>query len=87
MERYIALYIGYPVHHNQPYQFVFLCRPRHAEQQPRVTDETLDVRWCTEQEAAALPLDPNHVGRIEHAFRRWRGELPSAVLDVPNGVT
>jgi 8-oxo-dGTP pyrophosphatase MutT (NUDIX family) len=65
----------------QLYQFVFLCRPRHPEQSPRVTEETLDVRWCTEQEAAVLPLDPNHVGRVEHAFRRWRGELASAVFD------
>lgn len=63
------------------YQFVFLCRPRDGDQEPRVTDETLDVRWCTEQEAAILPLDPNHGHRIAHAFQRICGALPEAVFD------
>ena len=63
------------------YQFVFLCRPHAGEQQPQVTDETLDVRWYTEQEALALPLDPNHGHRIAHAFKRRRGELREAVFD------
>jgi 8-oxo-dGTP pyrophosphatase MutT (NUDIX family) len=63
------------------YQFVFLCRPRDDEQQPQVTDETLNVGWYTAQEASALPLDPNHGHRIAHAFRRWSGELRDPVFD------
>jgi ADP-ribose pyrophosphatase YjhB (NUDIX family) len=63
------------------YQFVFLCRPQDGDQMPRVTDETLDVRWFTEQEVTALPLDRNHGHRIAHAFGRWRGEPPEAIFD------
>ncbi len=63
------------------YQLVFLCRPQADGQQPQVTDETLDVGWFTEHEVGALPLDSNHVGRIPHAFRRMRGELPEAQFD------
>lgn len=70
------------------YQFVFLCRLQDSAQQPQVTDETLDVQWYTEHEAAALPLDPNHRDRIAHAFKRWRGELSEAHFDAHSaGVT
>jgi 8-oxo-dGTP pyrophosphatase MutT (NUDIX family) len=64
------------------YQFVFLCHLQDDDQaQPSVTHETLDARWYTELEAAALPLDPNHEPRIAHAFKRWRGELSEALFD------
>jgi ADP-ribose pyrophosphatase YjhB (NUDIX family) len=63
------------------YQFVFLCRPQDGARRPQVTDETLDVGWYSEQETATLSLDPNHVGRIPHAFRRWRGEEREAIFD------
>jgi ADP-ribose pyrophosphatase YjhB (NUDIX family) len=65
------------------YQFVILCRPRDEAQQPRVSDETLDVGWYTERDLAALHLDPNHGHRIGHAFRRWRGDLTEAIVDLP----
>ncbi len=63
------------------YQFVFICRPWDAGQHPQITGETLNVGWYTEQEAVALPLDPNHGHRIAHAFKRRSGELRDPVFD------
>jgi 8-oxo-dGTP pyrophosphatase MutT (NUDIX family) len=67
----------------QLYMFVFLCRPRDPNAEPRISNETLDVGWYR---ADALPnLDPGHVTRIADAFRRWRGETREAIFDVPAG--
>src|SRR5262249_4773316 len=68
------------------YQFVFLCRPRDETQRPHVSDETLDVGWHSEREAATLSCDPNHGHRIGHAFRHWHGEVSEAIVDLPAGV-
>jgi 8-oxo-dGTP pyrophosphatase MutT (NUDIX family) len=65
------------------YQLVFLCRPLNAEQQPRVTNETLDVGWYTEQEVAMLTLESGHNRHIPHAFRSLRGESAAAQFDQP----
>lgn len=60
------------------YQFVFLCQPLDAEQQPIVTDETLDARWYDED---ALPaLSPGHATRIADAFRCWSGQRTEAAF-------
>jgi ADP-ribose pyrophosphatase YjhB (NUDIX family) len=61
------------------YHFVFLCRPRDTNAQPRLSNETLDVRWY--QQNQLPPLSPGHQRRILDAFRRLTGELPDAVFD------
>jgi 8-oxo-dGTP pyrophosphatase MutT (NUDIX family) len=61
------------------YQFVFLCRPRDADAQPSLSNETLDVRWYAEADLPAL--SPGHALRIAGAFSRWRGERLDAVFD------
>jgi len=63
------------------YQLVFLCRPRHPDRQPRVTHETLDVRWYAQSDLATLALEPGHERRIGDAFRLWRGETRAAAFD------
>jgi ADP-ribose pyrophosphatase YjhB (NUDIX family) len=59
------------------FQFVFLCRPagEPEEREPSHAHETLGKGWFAEN---ALPtnLDPNHVTRIPHVFRVWRGGEP-----------
>lgn len=42
----------------------------------RTTNETVDFRWCTEEEAVALPPFRGHVRQIPAAFRLYRD--PSA---------
>jgi 8-oxo-dGTP pyrophosphatase MutT (NUDIX family) len=63
----------------QLYHFVFLCRPRDPSAQPLVSNETLDVRWYSEDQLP--PLSPGHAPRIRDAFRFQRGELREAVFD------
>jgi len=65
------------------YMFVYLCRPRVAGQRPRVSNETVDVGWYARPEVTALDVDPGHVRRIDDAFKRWSGEIPEAIFDVP----
>lgn len=60
------------------YQFVFLCRPRDAAAEPRVTDETLDVGWFAPD--ALPPLSPGHVLRVPDALRFWRGEQTQTIF-------
>ncbi len=60
------------------YQFVFLCRVRDNDAQPQISNETLDVRWFTQE--ALPPLSPGHAKRIAGAFHCWRGEQ-RAVFD------
>jgi 8-oxo-dGTP pyrophosphatase MutT (NUDIX family) len=63
------------------YHFVFLCRPCDKDQQPRRSNETLDVAWYTEEALAALDIHPGHGRRIADAFGRERGEIGEAVFD------
>lgn len=62
------------------YQFVFLCRVRDNDAQPRISNETLDVGWYTETDLP--PLSPGHSKRIAGAFQYWRGEQRAA-FDYP----
>ena len=59
------------------YQFVFLCRPtgEPEDQEPSHAHETIGKGWFAEDQLPA-DLDPNHVTRIPHAFRVWRGGEP-----------
>jgi|GEM_PF-246491 len=68
----------------QLYQFVFLCRPKHAHAEPSISNETLAVDWYAEAELP--PLSPGHQQRIADAFRYWRGELEQAVFDKPTSL-
>lgn len=61
------------------YHFVFLCRPRDAEQQPVVSNETLAVGWYAED--ALPPLSPHHERWIPDAFRCWQSTCWEAVFD------
>ncbi len=65
------------------YMFVYLCRPRVPGQHPQVSNETMDVAWYTRTEVADLDVDPGHVRRIDDAFKRWSGEIPEAIFDMP----
>ena len=70
--------IGAPTNGHM-YHFVFLCRAREPEQQPVVSNETLDVGWYAED--ALPPLSPHHERWIPDAFRCWQSACWEAAFD------
>jgi ADP-ribose pyrophosphatase YjhB (NUDIX family) len=59
------------------YQIVFLCQPSGEpdDDHPSHGHETIGKGWFAEDNLPAN-MDPNHISRIPHAFRVWRGGEP-----------